>query len=319
VVAPVSRFPLVLGIVLVIVAAAAGSAVLYYVQTVKPVAAPKTVALGDNVTVDYTGIFGSGPEQGRVFDTSVYSIATNDAYPKALTFHSRGSAQNFTPLDVFVGSNAPSSGYSLGGKSFIGVVTGFWQGLIGLTGNQTRTITVPPALGYGPDNPACEATAPLTYTLPVVRTMSGGEFATLYPGQLATTGAEFADPHYGWPVLIFSANATSVTIVNQPTVGEVSDPSGWSVLVTAVQPTANGTGTITLVNQLSPSDAGHVLGHDYAGTGPCSSQAHGQFIVSAVDPAAGTYTENFNQEVQGQTLIFQVKVIDIFPPGTGGL
>jgi FKBP-type peptidyl-prolyl cis-trans isomerase 2 len=32
-----------------------------------------------------------------------------------------------------------------------------------------------------------------------------------------------------------------------------------------------------------------------------------------VDPAQGTYTEDFNQEVQGQTLIFVVTVQDIFP------
>ena len=35
--------------------------------------------------------------------------------------------------------------------------------------------------------------------------------------------------------------------------------------------------------------------------------------MSAVDLADGTFTENFNSEVQGETLDFIVTVVDIFP------
>jgi FKBP-type peptidyl-prolyl cis-trans isomerase 2 len=283
----------------------------------RPQSAPSTnvVVLGDNVTVNYIGLFGSGPQQGKVFDTSIYSVAYDSiAYPKGLQYTPRGSSPaNFTPLDVYVGASTPSGGYTLGGHSFIQVVPGFWQGLLGLPGNQTRTITVPPSLGYGPVNQACVATKSLSYSVPVVQTLSGLTFQKVYPGVTPTTGAMFSDPHYGWQVIILSANATFVTVENLVHPGYTTSPAGWPIVVTNVTSTDNGTGSITLVNELYPAQAGQIEGKDFLGTGPCSSNSGGKFIVSSVDLAAGTYTENFNQEVQGQTLIFVVTIQDIFP------
>lgn len=311
---PVSYTPMIALVVVILVGAGIGAGILYL--HFRPAAAPpvSTVAVGDNVSVNYIGIFGSGPEQGKVFDTSIYSVAVDSiGYPKALQFHLRGTAANYTPLDVHVGGSTPSGGYSLGGKNFISVVTGFWQGLVGLPGNASRSVPVPPALGYGPTNPACLAVRPLTYTVPVLVTMSGVAFSKTYPGVTAVTGAEFPDPHLGWPVVILAANASFVTVENAPPLGWTASPAGWPVTVTSVTSTANGTGAITLTNELFPSQAGHLEGTDYLGNGPCSSQASGKFIVSAVDVGGGTYTEDFNPEVQGETLIFIVTVVGIYP------
>ncbi len=311
---PPSLTPLIAVIVVIVVGAGIGSGVLYY--HFQPAAAPGvlTVAVGDNVTVNYIGIFGSGPEQGKVFDTSIYSVATDSiAYPKSLQFHMRSSAANYTPLAVHVGTDAPSGGYSLGGQSYITVVTGFWQGLVGLTGNATRTLAVPPDLGYGPTDPACVAVRPLSFTVPVVQTMSGTAFSKSFPGVTAVTGSTFPQPSYGWPVVILSTNASFVTIENAPTLGWSSSPAGWPMVVTGIGSTANGTGAITLTNELYPSQAGHLQGKDYLGNGPCTSQSGGAFIVTAVDLGNATYTENFNPEVQGQTLIFIVSIVDIYP------
>ncbi|MCI4344481.1 MAG: FKBP-type peptidyl-prolyl cis-trans isomerase [Thermoplasmata archaeon] len=314
----VDRFswtPAIVLIVVAVVAAGAGSAALYLHNKVNLPPGPPTVAVGDNVTVNYIGIFGSGPDSGRVFDTSLYSVSTNGAaYPKSLEFSARANAANYTPLPVHVGGNTPQAGYSLGGQSYIQVVTGFWQGLVGLQGNQTKAVVVPPALGYGPKNPSCIGTEPLSFQLPVLRTMPGTTFQKLYPSQLATSGTEFRDPNYGWNVLILAANASFVTIENLASPGMAADPSGWTLLVTNVTSTANGTGQITLVNQLNPDSAGRIVGTDYLGTGPCSASAHGKFIVTAVDLANGTYTADYNSEVTGQTLIFFVTVVNIFEP-----
>lgn len=307
--------PLIAIAVVVLLAGGAAGAYLYVHSRPSGPPTTFTVGLGDNVTVNYIGVMGSGPEAGRVFDTSIYAVATDSiGYAKTLEFSLRGSAKNYTPLPVHVGSNTPRSGYSLGGQSYIQVVTGFWQGLIGLAGNATRTVIVPPALGYGPTNAACVATQPLTFTLPVVASMSLATFNQRYPGQNPTLGSQFADPHYRWPVLILSENSSFVTIENLPTAGWSASPGGWPIVVTSVASTANGTGVITLSNELSATSAGHILGHDYLGNGPCSSQSGGKFIITAVDPAAGTFTENFNQEVQGQTLIFIVTIVDIHEP-----
>ena len=313
--APSPILPIVL--VVIIIAATGGVlGYLHYRSVPAPAHGPAAIQLGDNVTVNYIGIFGSGPEQGKVFDTSFYSVSSdNIAYPKSLQFHPHGAnAANFTPLAVHVGGNTPSSGYSLGGLSFIQVVTGFWQGLVGAMPNQTVAIVVPPSLGYGNINPSCLRTQPLQYTMPVVQTLPGSAFSAKYPGVLVASGAEFSDPHFGWPVVILSANASYVTYENLPSPGWTASPNGWPVTVTNISAAPNGTATIALSNQLFPSQAGLLLGKDYLGTGPCSSSSSGnQFIVSAVNLGAGTYTEDFNAEVQGQTLIFLVTPVNVFP------
>jgi FKBP-type peptidyl-prolyl cis-trans isomerase 2 len=312
---PPSRTAFIVFVVMTLVAAGGLAGFAYYHSRPTSPPARLTVQEGGNATVNYIGYFGSGPESGRVFDTSIYSVAVNNAsYPKAVGFHYRGSEANYTPLGVYIGPNAPSGGYMINNVSFVSVVTGFWQGLVGLPGNESKTLVIPPDLGYGPQNPACLRTLPLTYTLPLIATFSAAGFSSAYPGVTPLTGVVFPDPHYGWNDTVLAANSSFVTVENLPSVGYVASPAGWPVLVTAITGTPNGAGAITLYNELNPSQAGHLLGKDFNGTGPCSSSSNGQFIVSAVDPAAGTYTENFNEEVQGQILIFVVTVIDIYPP-----
>lgn len=307
-----SWIPAIVVVVVIVLAGAGVAGYVYLTHGPKSNPPVPTVQYGDNVTVNYIGILGSGPEQGKVFDTSFYSVATNNAtYPKTLSFQMRASAKNYTPLAVHVAGNTPSSGYTVGNLTFIQVVTGFWQGLIGMAGNTTRTLVLPPDLAYQYDNPACLATEPLTYTLPVVQTLSVSAFNAQYPGQSVTQGVEFSDPHYGWPVLVMNANASFATVENLPTVGWTSSPAGWPVEVTGLTSTANGTGTITLTNELSSAQAGHVAGHVITGSGLCSQISGGKFIVTAVNVANGTYTENFNTEVTGETLVFVVTITAI--------
>ena len=309
---PLSRAPYIAIVVVVLIAAGAGSAFLYETQKGSAPTTVRTVTAGQNVTVNYIGIFGSGPEAGRVFDTSLYKVAIdNITYPKTLEFSFRG-ASKYTPLAVHVGPTAPSGGYVVGNYTFIPVVTGFWRGLIGLPGNQTAALYVPPAEGYGALNTACLATRPLTTTLPIFATYTRTEFSTLYSGISSALGTVFSDPTYHWSVLVYASNASFVTIENLPAVGYSSSPGGWPVVVTSVAATANGTGLITLVSQLTPAQAGHLLGKDYGSLKPPCPGGSTQFIVWAVDPLNGTYTANYNQEVNGQTLIFVVTVVDIF-------
>jgi len=300
-----SRILFAVLVVVVIVAASVGAALLYEFNKPKGVSSSLIVQNGDNVTVNYIGSFGSGAQTGRVFDTSFYSVATNNgSYPKSLEFTLRGGPSTYTPLGVHVGPSAPSGGYSVGNYSFGTVVTGFWQGLIGLAGNQSHTVVIPPSLGYGPLNSSCLRTAPLVTTVPVLAFVPIGQFATLYPGISATVGVQFPDPTYGWNDTIFAVNATSVTVQSLPSLGEKSSPNGLPFVVSGLNAT-----TITIASLLTPANAGLVPGHVASG-GLCGQS---KFIVSSVDPGAGTLTENFNSEVTGETLVFSVTVVDIFP------
>ncbi|HTW76432.1 MAG TPA: hypothetical protein VMG14_01530 [Thermoplasmata archaeon] len=303
---PPRMLALVLAI-LVIVAGAVGAGVLYYENHKYQTSAPLTVQIGDNVTVNYIGIFGSSPQVGRVFDTSYYSVATNNlTWPKAIGYTGRGpSPSNYTPLPVAVGPNVPSGGYTFKNWTFGSVVTGFWKGLIGLPGNQTRYITVPPSQGYGLANQSCFVSQPLSYSLPVTAALSVSAFSALFPGVSHLAGTEFTDPTYRWTDYIVSVNATSIVYSNLATLGWSASPQGWPVVVTNLTTT-----TITLTNQLSATNAG-LVGGSISGSGVCGSTS---FIVSQVNLATGTYVEDFNEDVVGQTLIFAVVVEQIFPP-----
>jgi len=302
-----SRILFVVLVVVVVAAAGAGAAALYEFTKVKPASPVLTVQQGDNVTVNYIGEFGSGAQLGKVFDTSVYSVARNNVtYPKSLEYQPRGSVSAYSPLPVHVGASAPASGYTIGNLSFGTVVTGFWKGLLGLPGNQSHTIVVPPSLGYGPLNASCLRSVPLTYTVPVLTFVTPQQFTTLYPNVTADVGTTFTDPTYGWNDTVFAVNESSVTVQSQPAPGYLSKPGGLPFLVSSVNST-----TITLSSTLTPADSGSVLGTTSSTGGLCGKT---QFIVATVDFTSGMMTENFNPEVQGETLDFVVTVVDILPP-----
>jgi hypothetical protein len=301
-----------LAIVLVLIVIAAGitgGVLLYYFVNHRPAAAgPLTVAIGDNVTVNYIGIFANGPQQGRVFDTSEYSVAlNNNSWPKSLQYNSRGGLPaDYTPLGVYVGPNAPSNGYTIGNLTFGGVVPGFWQGLVGLPGNQTHYITVPASLGYSFVNSSCFVKQNLSSQFPVVVTLTPSEFSDLFPKVTASAGISYTDPVYGWTDYILSVNSTSVSYENLPTLGMIVSPQGWAVKVTNITSTV-----ISLTSQLSPDQSGLIAGHS-ANT-VCTKTT---FIVTQINLGAGTYVANYNAEVDGQTLIFIVTIVNIFKPGT---
>lgn len=306
-----SRIVPVILAVLVVVVAGVGVGLLYEYDHPKPASSVPTVVQGDNVTVNYIGFFASGPQSGRVFDTSIYSVATNNvSYPKSLEFAFRGNKSAYAPLAVYVG---PAGSYPIGNLTFGTVIPGFWQGLLGLPANHTAWITVPPSLGYGPVISNCSVAQPLTFSVPVLVTLTPAGFATEYPGKSSAPGTEFADPDFGWTDLVLSSNSTAVLVENLPTVGWSVPTSSWPVVVTSVNAT-----TITLRNELVPQDAGLVLG-TAVGTTVCGSH---RFIVTGVNVANGTFTELYdyttssgstvNAEIQGQTLKFEVTVVRFY-------
>lgn len=288
-------------IAVVLVSGGVGTYYLYQHNYPKPAAGQPVVLVGDNVTVNYIGMFGSGGEVGRVFDTSLHSVALNNiTYPKSLQYSGR-NASGYSPLGVHVGPRTPSSGYTIGNVTFVGVVPGFWRGLVGLPVNQTRLISMPPALGYGPTNPSCLRTVPLVQTLSSTVILSPSDFAKLYAGVFPFSGVSFVDPTYGWTDTVLSSNNSSVVVGLLPAVGTTTTYPGWTVEVTAV-----AGGTITLQNLLTPANAGRVAGKLFGAT-VCGTT---QFIVTSVNPN-GTFTEDFDREVVGQTLLFQVTVVQI--------
>ncbi len=302
-----SRIVVIVLIVVVLVVAGVGVYLVDQWLTPKAISGPTAVQVGDNVTVNYIGSFASGPQTHKVFDTSIYSVyLDNITYPKSLEFASThsGSASNYNPLGVYVGSY--SGQYTVNNQTFSGVVPGFWQGMIGMVVNQTRYITMPVSLAYGPLNPSCEATLPLNFTVPVLQVVSTGNFTAQYPGVFATPGVTFADPTYGWTDVVFSVNATDVSVESLPTIGFVAHLTGWNATVTGVNAT-----TISLYNDITPSNYGNLLGTFSASRACGGGEPTSHFLIVGVNLANSTYTISWNSEVVGQSLTFRVTVVQI--------
>ncbi len=288
-------------VVVVVVAAGVGGGLLYLHNHPKVPSSPEVVRLGENVTVNYIGVFGSGPEQGKVFDTSIQSVAENNAtYPKSLEYSPR-NASGYTPLPVHVGPT-PSAGYNVSGTTFGGVVTGFWKGLLGLAVNQSRSVNVSPTQGYGAINDSCLKTLPLTTKIASVLTMSPKLFSENYTGALAAQGATFTDPTFGWTDTVLSANASAIVVELGAAVGDTAHPYGWTMIVSNVS-----SGHITLTSELTPSSVGQVLG-TLPNVTVCSES---KFVLWSVDLASDSFVANYNSEVVGETLIFYVTIAAI--------
>lgn len=250
-----------------------------------PGATPTTIfaGQGDSIHIDYVGTF---QETGLVFDTSNESVARDNAsYPKAFSFTWHSS---WTPLSFTVGDGS--------------VIKGFDNGVRGLAQGQSTTISVPPALGYGAADPSKIFVHKLLESVPVRATMNESAFAAYYRAS-PVSGSQVLDPIYNWPVLVEDVNGI-VTITNSPVPGQTVHPYRlWTGTVTSVDDTAaNGTGEIWIQNALDASRVDIV-----GGTAPNGLQ----FYLSAVDAVAGTYTVNFNRQVVGRTLVFQITVVQL--------
>ncbi len=277
----------ILQLIALLVAIGIASAVFYalFVQHPPTGVGPNKAQPGDTATIEYIGTF---EDTGKVFDTSRASVAQdNVSFPKALSFSWRASWQPFS--------------FTLGGGQ---AIKGFDAGVTGMSVGQSKRIVVPPSEGYGSLNMSLVHVRPLVQEVPARTTMNVSAFTTKY-GVAPADGLVVTDPFWGWnDTVIVSANI--VTVVNSPYMNMRVRPYGaWTAIVDGIDDTANnGTGIVYVRNLLTSADAGNVQGKDGSQT----------FIVSAVDPVEGTYTANYNREVVGRTLVFDITLTTLVRP-----
>jgi FKBP-type peptidyl-prolyl cis-trans isomerase 2 len=272
---------------LVVAGAAIGYGVLFDTQKGASTFA-YTVKNGDQVTVDYVGMF----EDGTVFDTSIENIANNNAlYPKSLTYTPR---EDYLPLAFTVGLGE--------------MIAGFDSGVVGMATNQTKTLTIPPEEGYGYPDESLIETMSMTVSKPIYEwTTNTTNFETKYfvPAELGTTARS---AEYGWNITVNFIDPISdiVRIKNEPHLHEkTSLYLGWYSEVISIDTTANGgEGEIIVKHMLTPEDAGKLVSTDEAGRA---------FTVINVNTDSNIITIDYNTEVVGKTLIFKVTVVNINP------
>jgi FKBP-type peptidyl-prolyl cis-trans isomerase 2 len=242
------------------------------------------VATGDVVSVDYVGMF----QNGKVFDTSIESVAYNDVlYPKSVSYERRSS---YSPLNFTVG----------GGQ----MVTGFDSGVVGMYVGETKDIVVLPADGYGSPNLQQIKTRQIVEAVPVYQFgVPLTNFTDRYE-VAASVGVNVVDSYWGWNVTVYSIDlaASTVTLKHMPDIGMTVKPyGGWSCRIDSIDESADGgAGRIMLRNLLTADDANAVKGVDSEGQ---------EFRVTSVDIGDGTFVADYNKEVVGQVLVFRVTML----------
>ncbi len=281
-----------LQVLVLLVAMGVFIAVFYVVYVKQPpaVVTPRTAETGDTVDIAYVGTFGDPgfADSGKVFDTSLRPVAVdNVSYPKALSFSWRASWTNLT--------------FAIGSGS---VIRGFDEGVLGMKVGDIRRIVVPPAEGYGLPDPEKVFERPLLQEVPVRAVMNATEFRDKF-GISASNGIIVTDPFWRWNVTV-AMSGNVVTTTNSPLVGDRVRPYGaWDGWVASIDDAAdNGTGIVYVQHDLTADDAVRIL----------ASDGGQRFIVTAVDTLRGVYVADYNQEVVGRTLVFDVTLNSITRP-----
>ncbi len=275
--------------------------VLYSQAGASKAQSSSAIVAGDTVEMNYIGSF----EDGRVFDTSLYSVAINNStYPKSLTFSMRSSSQ-YEPFNMTAGN------YGSGGT-----IKGFALGVLGLREGDKSTIVVPPGEGYAV-NANLTRWQTLDQDLSAVEVFTYSEFTNFFK----TTPVPMAILHHyfwTWDVQVVEVFAGTVTIRSMPTVGEVvypfgnpsdsTNPGGWPVEVIG---NSQLDAKITVRHHLTSADVYNVKGTDVDGK---------TIIVTALNPQNRTFqvgksdpTSGYNAEVAGRTLLFEVTIIKVNP------
>lgn len=261
------------------------------------------VEMDDTVTLNYIGMF----SDGRVFDTSILDIATNDVlYPKSLTFTMREN-DSYAPFDMVAGKYGAEGG----------TIKGFALGVIGLRVGDTKVIEVAPEDAYAV-NPAMLETIPLTEHVNGTEMIGEATFTSLF--KVEPTVMDYV-PHYKWrwDVLVLKVEFGFVTYKHSPTVGETvypfgdpnaEDPEGWPCVVESFDSSANdGAGEVVVRHDLTASDVYAVKGSTFDGQTAVVSgydAENGTFEIHRSDSSIG-----YNGEISGRPLFFEVTIISV--------
>jgi peptidylprolyl isomerase len=169
----------------------------------------KTVKIGDNVSVDYTGSI-----NGSVVVTSIESVAKEN--------NLSSNNRKYGPITFTVGS----------GK----VIKGFDEGVVGMRVGESRTLTIPPEKGFGSRNPELIKIVPIiqnistTKTLPRVVNVSMTQFAPIF-GNNHTTGDIVKIPDSNISATIKNMSISSVLLSYNLLAGTQVSQQPWNETV----------------------------------------------------------------------------------------
>ena len=293
----------ILGIIIAIVIIVSSVAAYWYTQQKEEKKLVMRIQNGDLVEVNYTGRF----VNGTVFDTNIESVANDENISKSYSFKPKTF---YSPLKFTV---------SMGQ-----MIKGFDEGVINMTMGETKNITVLPEDGYGMPDEDLFITINKTQSVPLYETMSRQEFSSLYPNEQFVENVSFTHYFWGWNVTIEWIDGNNVTILNNvmPDINSTINVFGWETKIVEIKSGYNPPeGRILLRHNTSENitidkEKTKFLMIDNEALNYVVSQFNignlsvGDIgIVSFVD--ADTFIIDYNPEVVGKTLIFEVTIVSI--------
>ncbi|MFO8050161.1 MAG: FKBP-type peptidyl-prolyl cis-trans isomerase [Thermoplasmatota archaeon] len=251
---------------------------------------------GDEVSIDYIGRFlGSDGGKGPVFDTTLPEVARNDSIPKSISFQEK---RTYDDLTFTVGSGD--------------MIEGFDKSIRGKKEGDTYQVAIPPQEGYGEAYEERTYTLNSTQVLPLKETLTKSDFHIRLPQVDLENSESFIHPFWRWNVEIIEWDIEEVTILHQPVFGEDYPGFPWNTTVVDISTERN---VITLHHRTSEIDKGLPVPFDVLRVYD-PSWARNATDANPEDPpmegfvtsARGQITIDFNREVQGKTLYFQITV-----------
>ncbi|MGA1820895.1 MAG: FKBP-type peptidyl-prolyl cis-trans isomerase [Thermoplasmatota archaeon] len=258
------------------------------------------IQAGDEVTVDYTGYFlGPSGEIGSVFDTSVGDIARNDSIPKSPGFILKETYDDMKFTVVEEGEAAT-------------MIAGFNDAVIGMKVGETKQVSIPPEKGYPEYYDERVLVVNSTMQIPLVETLTAEEFTLYYPMVDLEEDDSFIHPFWGWDMTIVSHSPRNVTVINNARYGVSYMGFPWNSTVVDLSTERN---VITIHHQVQEITTKTRVQIDkvtplyplwFQGTLPTGDKnlERNGYVTSV----GGDIVLDFNTEVAGKTLVFQITV-----------
>jgi len=246
---------------------------------------------GDIVEIHYVGRLRDDRlyEGRRIFDTSYEDIPGVRDPRFTLTYnHER---ERGDPFEFTLGE---------------GVIDGWNENVRGMREGESKRFSVPPEKGYGDADEDLIFQIKRAESIPVHERMDREEFTERYGEPRLNMVVE--DHFWRWDKIVTSIDQERVRLRNEPELGEIYRPTGergWDVEVISIDSTARGgDGEIevkhTVHEPLIDNELLSLYDEKFVNLG------EGILI-----PDGDRITLDFNDEVNGKTLYFEVKVLNI--------
>lgn len=246
-----------------------------------------------------------------VFVTTLSTVADDETIPKTTTFSNIIGSGPLVPagdvnkVPVRVDTIFPAYG------------EGFYNGIMGMKTGESRTIFVDADEGTSQFNKSLVKTIPLNDILPMYESINKFSFESEYPFESPLQeGQTFTHNYWGWMIEIEEINEDNIIIKHDPVYGSSLDIFPWNATVIEVS-SAESTVTIQhrptydLVQTVIDAEALMKYNESYQEITPAQAVQPQPPLPGIITSVDGGIVIDFNQEIAGKELIFEVTILEI--------